>query len=45
MSTPDVRVSRENGKTVVFCRYITRNGKRIYPRRRKVFRFVVSKKA
>lgn len=28
-----------DGKTEVFCRYITKNGKRIYPKRGKFFHF------
>ncbi len=29
------------GYREVFCRYITKNGKRIYPKNGKVFRFFV----
>jgi hypothetical protein len=29
---------------IVYCKFITRNGKRIYPRNGKVFRFWVDKK-
>ena len=32
------------GYREVFCRYITRNGKRIYPKNAKVFHFYVSVK-
>lgn len=31
------------GYRLVYCRYITRNGKRIYPKRAKFFRFWVKK--
>ena len=34
----------ENGMTRVFCRYIVKNGKRIYPKRSKYFTFLVSSK-
>jgi hypothetical protein len=29
---------------VVYCRYITRNGRRIYPKNARFFRFIVKKK-
>ena len=35
---------KDDGKKtrkVVYCRYIVRNGVRVYPKRAKVFRFVV----
>lgn len=32
----------ESGMIRVFCRYITKNGKRIYPKRAKCFTFLVS---
>lgn len=31
------------GYKVIYCRYITRNGKRIYPKNASYFRFVVKK--
>ncbi len=31
----------EGGRRLVFCAYIVRNGKRIYPKRGKCFRFYV----
>ena len=34
----------EDGMIRVFCRYIVRNGKRIYPKRSKYFSFLVSSK-
>jgi hypothetical protein len=33
-----------NGLVEVFCRYITRNGKRIYPKNAKFFHFWVKPK-
>lgn len=33
-----------SGYREVFCRYIVRNGKRIYPKRAKVFHFFVRMK-
>lgn len=33
--------SEEGGRRLVFCAYIVRDGKRIYPRRGKCFRFYV----
>lgn len=35
------RSSSMDGKIEVFCRYITRNGKRIYPKNGKFFHFWV----
>jgi len=32
----------ESGMIRVFCRYIIKNGKRIYPKRAKYFTFLVS---
>ena len=34
----------ENGFTRVFCRYIIKNGKKIYPKRAKFFSFIVKNK-
>ena len=31
----------KSGERMVFCRYIVRNGKRIYPKRAKVFAFPI----
>jgi hypothetical protein len=39
-----VRTQDENGKTRIFCRYIIRNGKRIYPKHSKYFSFLVDSK-
>lgn len=33
----------EKGRKVVYCRYIVRNGKYVYPKRAKCFRFTVGK--
>lgn len=35
----------EDGQELVFCRYIVRNGKKIYPKNGKVFCFPVDKVA
>lgn len=32
---------QEVGKVRIFCRFIVKNGKRIYPKRGKVFSFLV----
>ena len=40
---PYLNGNAEEGR-VVFARYIRRNGKIIYPRKSKVFRFVVKQK-
>lgn len=34
-------LKQEVSGRVVYCAYIIRNGRRIYPRRAKVFRFIV----
>jgi len=34
---------QKNGKILVFSKYVIRNGKRIYPKNGKVFRFWVNK--
>lgn len=34
----------KKNKREIFCRYITRNGKRIYPKRGKYFHFYVYNK-
>ncbi len=34
----------EKGMIEIFCRYITRNGKRIYPKNAKLFHFFVKEK-
>ena len=34
-------VTSENGKTRVFCTYVVRNGKRIYPKKSRYFTFLV----
>ena len=34
-------LNNERGCRYVYCRYITRNGKKIYPKNGKVFRFPV----
>ena len=33
----------KDGKTSIFCHYITKNGRRIYPKHGKLFYFVVNK--
>jgi len=33
--------SKEGGRRLVFCAYIVRDGKRIYPKKGKCFRFYV----
>lgn len=38
------QMQNENGKTRIFCRYIIRNGKRIYPKHSKYFSFLVDSK-
>lgn len=38
------QASSDNGGVEIFCRYITRNGKRIYPKRAKFFHFWVKDK-
>jgi hypothetical protein len=40
MKTPK-QLQNETGKIRVFCRYIVKNGKRIYPKRGKFFSFLV----
>lgn len=35
------KVQKENGGVRVFCKYITKNGVRIYPKNAPVFSFVV----
>lgn len=37
----DNKLPVPNGYKEVFCPYITRNGKRIYPKNARVFRFIV----
>jgi len=32
-------VPQKKGYELVFCKYIVRNGKRVYPRKAKAFRF------
>ena len=34
-------VIQESGKTRVFCAYVVRNGKRIYPKKSRYFTFLV----
>ncbi len=34
----------ESDKVVIYCRYITKKGKRIYPKSGKCFRIVIDKK-
>lgn len=34
--------TQESGLTRVYCRYIVKNGKRIYPKNARVFSFLVS---
>ena len=36
--------SNEDGKIEVFCRFITKNGKRIYPKKGQYFHFFVKAK-
>ncbi|MEI3097224.1 MAG: hypothetical protein V8T33_13085 [Parabacteroides distasonis] len=36
--------TREDSKTRIFCRYIVKNGKRIYPKTSRYFSFLVSDK-
>lgn len=36
---------QNEGKREIFCRYIVRKGKRIYPKKAKFFRFWVTDKA
>ena len=38
------KMQGENGKTRVFCRYIVRKGKRIYPKKAEFFSFLVDNK-
>ena len=38
-----MKKSVPRGKKVIYCRFITKAGKRIYPRNAKFFRFVVNK--
>lgn len=38
------QVQNESGKIRIFCRYIIKNGKKIYPKRSKYFSFLVSDK-
>lgn len=34
----------KTGSNVIYCRFIVKNGKRIYPRKSKVFKFIVPDK-
>lgn len=36
-----VEMQEENGKKRIFCRYIIKNGRRIYPKHSKYFSFLV----
>lgn len=38
------QMQNEIGKVRIFCRYIIKNGKRIYPKRSKYFSFLVDTK-
>lgn len=37
-------VESQEGKTRIFCRYIVKNGKRIYPKTSRYFSFLVDDK-
>ena len=39
--TSILQQERQRGRREIFCPYIVKDGKRIYPRRAKVFRFTV----
>jgi len=39
-NNPKVQQERQDGR-VIYCAYIVRDGRRIYPRRAKAFRIVV----
>lgn len=34
----------DDNSNVIYCRFIIKNGKKIYPKKSKVFRFIVSDK-
>ena len=35
--------SQEKGRKVIYCRYIVKNGKYVYPKRAKCFRFTLGR--
>lgn len=39
-----MKSTSRDGSNVIYCRFIVKNGKRIYPRKSKVFRIVIQDK-